>query len=343
MVPPSLWRLWRPIVPQPHRPHNDVAAGTSSRSFTISSPPLHHYTPPLLHFSTSPLHLSCPVESTSLHMATLMQQAMADKAVKWITLGWVGFISENLIISDNREWIIEHYGSKNYHMAYSALSTLTSGSILYGYIRYGRGKGPKLPVPSSVRMAASFVFTSLGLVGLSQYAPLIRMPYTYDKAETPESQLPSNGMKKSALQQQSEAKADGKVWRCPMDFRPKDAKVTEDGIQGMERISRHSMFWSLGSLAMGKALSTVFLPEMIMFSFPMAFAYIGGAHQDMRFRRGSGGTLTDDKYNKTSNVPFFALVTGKQSWATLSSEMKYSNMSIALATSALLALRKFRL
>ena len=35
--------------------------------------------------------------------ATLFQQAVANKAVKWIGLGWLGFISENVIISENRE------------------------------------------------------------------------------------------------------------------------------------------------------------------------------------------------------------------------------------------------
>lgn len=289
---------------------------------------------------------------------TLFQQAVADKAVKWISLGWIGFISENLIISDNREWIIENYGQNNYHMAYSMLSTLTSGSILYGYVRYGRGQGPKLPVPSSFRLAGSFMFTTLGLMGLSQYIPLIRMPYTYENADTATSvttehntinksisTTTSNGMRKSKLEQQQappSPSSSDKVWRCPMDFRPKDAKVTADGIQGMERVSRHSMFWSLGSLAMGKALSTVFLPEVVMFSFPMAFAYIGGAHQDTRFLRGSGGTLTQEKYNKTSNVPFYAFFTGHQSWETLSSEIKFSNMSIAVATSVLWTLRKIR-
>lgn len=274
---------------------------------------------------------------------TLFQQAIVDKGVKWIGLGWIGFISENVIISDNREWIIENYGNSNYHMAYSMLSTLTSGSILYGYIRYGRGQGPKIPAPSSLRLAGSFVFTSLGLVGLSQYIPLVRMPYTYDSVNSTENNdTTSNGMKKSKLEQQTPPSAADKVWRCPMDFRPKDAKVTADGIQGMERISRHGMFWSMGTLAMGKALSTVFLPEVVMFSFPMLFAYIGGAHQDARFLRGSGGTLTQEKYHRTSNVPFYAFVTGHQSWTTLSSEIKYSNMSIALATSALMALRKIR-
>lgn len=273
--------------------------------------------------------------------SSLLQQALADKAVKWIGLGWIGFISENVIISDNREWIIENYGNNNYHMAYSMLSTLTSGSILYGYLRYGRGQGPKLPDPSKLRLAGSFLFTTFGLVGLSQFVPLIRMPYTYDSIPGTNGNT-SNGMKQSKLEQRSPPAAADKVWRCPMDFKPQDGKVTADGIQGMERVSRHSMFWSLGTLAMGKALSSVFLPEVVMFSFPLAFAYIGGAHQDARFLRGSGGTLTQEKYNKTSNVPFYSFFTGHQSWTTLASEIKYSNMSIAVATSVLLALRRIR-
>lgn len=282
--------------------------------------------------------------SAAANTGSLLQQALANKAVKWIGFGWIGFITENVIISDNREWIISNYGNNNYHMAYSLLSTLTSGSILYGYIRYGRGQGPKLPVPSPLRNAASFAFTTLGLVGLSQYIPLIRMPYTYGTEEKVDDDVNanSNGMRRSKLQAPPPASSESKVWRCPMDFRPKDAKVTEDGIQGMDRVTRHGMFWSLASVAMGKALSTVFLPEAVMFSFPMAFAYIGGAHQDQRFLRGSGGTLSQEKYNKTCNVPFYSLITGQQSWSTLSSEIKYSNMYAALAASTLIALRRIR-
>lgn len=277
----------------------------------------------------------------SMASGSIFQQAIADKAVRWIGIGWLGFISENVIISENREWIIENYGNSNYHMAYSFLSTLTSGSILYGYIRHGRGKGPKLPSPSGIRLATSFFFTSLGLVGLSQFAPRLRLPYTYDSPESSQEVGIINNTKKSKLQQAPVVTTGtDKVWRCPMDFKPKDANTTPDGIHGLERVSRHAMFWSLGSLAMGKALSAVFLPEVVMFSFPLAFAYIGGAHQDARFLRGSGGNLTPEKYKKTSNIPFVAFFTGHQSWATLGSEIKYSNLGVALVTSAVLALRK---
>lgn len=275
--------------------------------------------------------------------SSLLQQAASSKAVRWIGFGWIGFITENVVISDNREWIIQNYGNDNYHMAYSLLSTLTSGSILYGYLRCGRGQGPRLPQPSTIRKVSSFAFTTLGLCGLSQYFPRVRTPYTYEEQLSGDNSTSnsSNGMRRSKLQA-PETDSKERVWRCPMDFRPKDAVETEDGIQGVDRVTRHGMFWSLGSLAMGKALTSVFLPEVVMFSFPLAFAYIGGAHQDQRFLRGSGGTLTQEKYDKTSNVPFYALVTGKQSWSSLSDEIKYSNVYIALFTSLLLALKKVR-
>ena len=272
---------------------------------------------------------------------TLLQQALSNKAIKWISFGWIGFITENVIISDNREWIIDNYGNDNYHMAYSLLSTITSGSILYGYLRYGRGQGPKISPPTSIRSLSSFVFTSMGLIGFSQYIPLIRMPYTYENENENDNNIPSNGIKKSKLVQQNTSN-ESKTWRCPLDFKPKDIKKTEDGVYGMERVSRHGMFWSLGALSLGKALSTVYVPEIIMFGFPIAFAYIGGAHQDIRFLRGSGGVLSQEKYEKTSNVPFGAFLTGQQTWEKLSSELKYPNMALALATSVLLTLRRIR-
>ncbi len=42
-------------------------------------------------------------------------------------------------------------------------------------------------------------------------------------------------------------------------------------------------------------------------------ALIGGHHQDSRFRRNIGGSLPKDYDDLTSNVPFWALISGKQS------------------------------
>eukprot|EP00621_Florenciella_sp_RCC1693_P010660 CAMPEP_0182530468 /NCGR_PEP_ID=MMETSP1323-20130603/5932_1 /TAXON_ID=236787 /ORGANISM="Florenciella parvula, Strain RCC1693" /LENGTH=87 /DNA_ID=CAMNT_0024739767 /DNA_START=10 /DNA_END=270 /DNA_ORIENTATION=- len=55
---------------------------------------------------------------------------------------------------------------------------------------------------------------------------------------------------------------------------------------------------------------------------PVAFAFIGGEHQDYRYRRGIGGELTPEVDRATSNVPFVALLRGKQSFEKLSDELK---------------------
>jgi len=55
-------------------------------------------------------------------------------------------------------------------------------------------------------------------------------------------------------------------------------------------------------------LGTPFAGEFVMFAMPLAFALIGGMHQDYRYRRGMGGNLTPEVDNKTSAVPFLALL-----------------------------------
>ena len=49
---------------------------------------------------------------------------LASKGVRWIGLGWTGFIAENLILSENRDEIIRHFGDDNYHLGPFALQTL---------------------------------------------------------------------------------------------------------------------------------------------------------------------------------------------------------------------------
>jgi uncharacterized membrane protein len=120
--------------------------------------------------------------------------------------------------------------------------------------------------------------------------------------------------------------------RCPMDFRPKD--IPANGIYGMDRISRHPTFWSLGILCLGQASMATYVPEIIMFTYPILFASIGGWHQDQRYLRGSGGHLSKENYSITSNVPFIALATGKQSWSDLAKEIKWSNACFSLFLSS---------
>ncbi len=73
----------------------------------------------------------------------MTSQIFSSKAVRWISFGWTAFIAENVILSQNREWIIEKYGKDNYHVTYSALSTAACGSIAYGFFKH-RKQGPTL-------------------------------------------------------------------------------------------------------------------------------------------------------------------------------------------------------
>jgi len=84
------------------------------------------------------------------------------------------------------------------------------------------------------------------------------------------------------------------------------------------------------------------VPEIICYTFPAIFAVIGTSHQDYRYRRGSGGTLTPEREAVTSNVPFVALVAGKQSWSKLADEIKWSNAGVAALIGLGLALRQLK-
>ena len=80
----------------------------------------------------------------------------------------------------------------------------------------------------------------------------------------------------------------------------------------------------------------------MFYTFPAVFAAIGSSHQDYRYRRGSGGSLTPEREAVTSNVPFAALATGRQSWSKLSDEFKWMNAGAAVLLGLGLALRQLK-
>lgn len=254
----------------------------------------------------------------------------ANKAIKFIGLGWSGFILENVLMSHNRDWIISEFGDKKYHMTYNALSTAACSSILYGYIKHGRKSGPLVSCKGIPGIAASFVLQAIGFGIMSQQLPKIQVPVgikSDSKLDNTNNTISTPGG--SAL-----------FVRCPMDFRPPD--VPKDGVYGTMKISRHATFWSFGMVCAGEAITTVFLPEVVMFSFPIVFALIGSEHQDYRYRRNSGGTLTPEFEGITSNIPFIALLSGKQSWIDLYNEIKWTNASIGLSIALAFAVRNLR-
>jgi len=54
---------------------------------------------------------------------------LRNPGVRWVAVGWTGFITENLLLSENRQAIIEAIGDREYHLIYSSLSTIACSSI----------------------------------------------------------------------------------------------------------------------------------------------------------------------------------------------------------------------
>ena len=282
---------------------------------------------------------------------------LAHPGVRWVGLGWSGFIAENVVLSHNRDVFISRWGEGSYHTAYSALSTLASASIAWGYLRHGawpaggRAAQPRLwsgPLRSPLARGAALLLQAAGLVGFSQMAPKLQPPVMAVLDGGAGEGGSGGGVVGPATPQPSAtsggagAAAGGVRWQaqCPFDFSPPD--LPADGVHGLKRVSRHHQMWSLGTFGLGCALATPFAAPVVFFSFPALFALVGGAHQDYRYRRGSGGWLSPEREAATSHLPFGALLAGRQSWSKLDQELKGWNAAAAVGVAAALALRRGR-
>ena len=58
-----------------------------------------------------------------------MSSAIRHKGVQLIVGGWTFFIGENLLLSENRDYLVEELGEKTYRNIYGCLSTLACGSV----------------------------------------------------------------------------------------------------------------------------------------------------------------------------------------------------------------------
>jgi hypothetical protein len=74
---------------------------------------------------------------------------------------------------------------------------------------------------------------------------------------------------------------------------------------------------------------------------PTAVAWMGGSHNDSRFRRGIQGTLDPGYSSQTSNVPFGAMLTGREGNVSqafgklITEEIKPLNAAMATAAATL--------
>ena len=263
------------------------------------------------------------LHSTMASSTSNLLIVLRSSEVRWAISGWAFFISENAILSENRTFLIEQLGDDNYHLVYGSFSTAAMASIAYSYFRLTRTSGSNLPIlwKTAVplrNLAASWTCMSLGLIMASQALPKMQIPFMI--AQT----TPSSSSYKFQV-------------RCPFDFSDKDT-IDIEHVRGLERITRHPGLWSLGLVGMGNAFLQSTIPLRIWWFGPASIAWLGGMHSDSRFRRGMGGTLDPYYESQTSNLPFVAMVTGKQGSCTfgeLVKEIKPLNAAVATAVATL--------
>jgi uncharacterized membrane protein len=267
-------------------------------------------------------------------------QALSHKGVRLIAGGWTFFIAENLVLSENRDMLVDSLGESGYRSVYGTLSTLACGSIAVGYFRFGRGQGPSLWYPfGAASQTAAFLVQTAGLVGFSQLMPPLQVPVTLTQTDDAPPYVHPPVGSEAAESTKSLAVPLGLKARCPIDFDHSRRKEGKD-VSGMKRITRHPMLWSMAFCGLGSALGASLATEVCFGVFPTAMAMIGGAHQDIRHRR--SGDLTEERDASTSLIPFAALLTGNQSWSELGDEMAWSNAGLATAIGAVLAIRRRR-
>lgn len=259
---------------------------------------------------------------------------LVNPAMRWAIGSWSFFILENTLLSENRTALISLLGDDTYHAAYGLCSTVAMGSVGYAY-RMVRCAPPLLwsTVPLSGTVG-SFMCLSLGLGMVSQMPPKLQIPVEYRS---------SSDTKEIATANNTTTGTGWKV-RCPFDFTDNKSSTV---VSGLDRISRHPGLWSLGLVGLGQALLVPSLPQRIWLSMPLVVAFVGGAHTDSRYRRGMGGNLEEKYESQTSNVPFLAMLSGRQGEVLdvcreMSEEIKPLNAAIAVGVAGIWVLRRGR-
>lgn len=278
---------------------------------------------------------------------------LSSSQMRWAVGGWSFFIAENLVLSENRQAIIQRLGDSNYHALYGMISTAAMASVGYGYRYKVRAAPPFFPRISMPMRVASFISYSLGLGLASQTMPKFQIPVVHtDRSHYPgDDKLSSIYSERveanDALAHDESSKSSWKV-RCPFDFT--DKKMEQHKINnndlipcGVERITRHPGLWSFGLVCLGAAMTTPSVPQAAWLSMPTLVALVGGAHTDSRYRRGLGGNLSPEEDLRSSNVPFAAMLSQEfcsGSFSALLDESKGLNFAAAVGAAAFMVVRK---
>lgn len=282
---------------------------------------------------------------------SVLRASLGTPAMRWAVGGWSFFIAENIILSENRDALQSLLGSSfNYHCLYGGLSSFATASILYAYVKRAREAAPlQWPLaaaPPRMRLLCGLGLQALGLAGLSQALPRLQLPFGPSSLDA---NSPAAAVAAPTAVTGEQKRESSRAWavRCPFDFATERelAAGSADGLFGVDRVSRHAGLWSFALTCLGEACVIPSVPQAACLAMPCMVALIGGAHADSRYARGMGGDLPPAIAERTSNVPFLALLTGKQGDGALSklfSEIKGLNAAAGVAAAALWTLRRAR-
>lgn len=201
-----------------------------------------------------------------------------------VGIGWASFAGTHLLLSHEpiRTSIIEKIGKDSFLGMYSMVSFATLLPTCYIYGRYGARKGRMFWKGDS--LLSKGLGNGLKLTGLYTFGQSIVTP------------------SKTAMKDQSKEGSDEKE-----DFEPK----------GFERITRHGLFLSFALLGLGNVITRGHAGDILFWgSFP-AFWLVGSAHQDVRKRK----ELPEEYFEKTSLLPFQAILEGRNSLTEAQKEM----------------------
>ena len=98
----------------------------------------------------------------------------------------------------------------------------------------------------------------------------------------------------------------------PTSVRQEGALDRPDVVQGMLRITRHPFLWGVAIWAAGHLLANGDLASVVLFGAMLALALFGTASIDAKRRRALGPTW-ETFAGQTSNIPFAAIIGGRQS------------------------------
>jgi uncharacterized membrane protein len=103
----------------------------------------------------------------------------------------------------------------------------------------------------------------------------------------------------------------GLATRNPTSVRQEGALERPDVVRGMLRITRHPFLWGVAVWAAGHLLVNGDRASIVLFGSMLALAVFGTASIDAKRKRALGATW-DNFAAQTSNVPFAAILAGRQ-------------------------------